>query len=140
MSEQSKEVDGAATQDALAEASAPKQNGEESLEELDTNLVDDAAPGSPSAKKKKSKKAKLKKAIGMGSKSEEGESSKSSSNPASKLTNEMIEQLLEMNPSLKGEVAGMSKDKAAEKIKSLDVADILTGMVVQDLLKTWDKC
>lgn len=78
------------------------------------------------AKPKKSKKAKIKKALGVGSK--DGDPG-SSSNPVSKLTPNMVEQLLEMNPSLKGEVAGMNKEKAAEILKKLEVADLLTGMV-----------
>lgn len=90
----------------------------------------DAAAASSSAKKKKSKKAKMKKVLGATSKDNGAASSSSSSaNPASKLTTGMVEQLLEMNPSLKGEVAGMDKEKAAEALKKLDVADLLTGMV-----------
>jgi glycylpeptide N-tetradecanoyltransferase len=41
-----------------------------------------------------------------------------------------VEQLLEMNPSLKSEVAGMGKEAATEAVKKLDVADLLTGMSV----------
>lgn len=83
----------------------------------------DTVTGSSKSKKKKSKKSRLKKALGVPGQDE------SSSNPASKLTPEMVEQLLEMNPSLGGEVAGMNKEKAAQILKKLDVADLLTGMV-----------
>ena len=95
-------------------------------EEAGDASAEDAADG-PTGKKKKSKKAKLKKALtgGGGSK----DVSSSSSNPASKLTSGQVEQLLEMNPSLKSEVAGLDKEKAADKLKKLDVADLLTGMV-----------
>lgn len=86
----------------------------------------EGVPSSSKSEKKKSKKARMKKAIGMGTKDEE---LSSSSNPASKLTSGMVEQLLEMNSSLRGEVAGMNKEKAAEILKKLDVADLLTGMV-----------
>ncbi len=41
----------------------------------------------------------------------------------------MVDQLLEMNPSLKSEVAGMDRDKAVEAVNKLDVSDLLTGMV-----------
>ena len=98
----------------------------------------DAVPINPSAKKKKSKKAKLKKAFGVsGSEDGNAEGSSGSANPASKLTTGMVEQLLEMNPSLKSEVAGMNKEKAAQTLKKLDVADLLTGMVTIAMLQPW---
>ena len=78
--------------------------------------------------KKKSKKARFKKLIG--GTQDAGEGSSSSSNPASKLTPGMVDQLLEMNPSLKGEVAGLDKSKAVEALKKLDVSDLLTGMSI----------
>lgn len=98
-------------------------------EPADNTSTDAVAVGS-STKKKKSKKAKLKKAFGVsGSEDGNAEGSSGSANPASKLTTGMVEQLLEMNPSLKSEVAGMNKEKAAQTLKKLDVADLLTGMV-----------
>lgn len=106
------------------------QDSAEDVESTDNKGSDAVAAGSTD-KKKKSKKAKLKQALGVGNKDDEDkESSGSSSNPASKLTSGMVEQLLEMNPSLKSEVAGMDKEKAAETLKKLDVADLLTGMSV----------
>lgn len=103
-------------------------------EELDEdepadNTNTDAAAVSSGAKKR-SKKAKLKKAFGSRKSADANvEGSSASANPASKLTPGMVEQLLEMNPSLKSEVAGMNKEKAAQTLKKLDVADLLTGMV-----------
>ena len=110
---------------ATATESRPTDNSVDDAEAGDAS-GEDAADGSK-GKKKKSKKARLKKAItgGAGSK----DASSSSSNPATKLTSGQVEQLLEMNPSLKSEVEGMDKDKAADKLKKLDVADLLTGMV-----------
>lgn len=106
------------------------QDSAEEVESTDNKETDAVAAGS-AAKKKKSKKVKLKQALGVGKREdEEKEASGSSSNPASKLTGGMVEQLLEMNPSLKSEVAGMDKEKAAETLKKLDVADLLTGMSV----------
>lgn len=89
---------------------------------------------SPAARKKKSKRAKLKSALGAGSHDAGASSSNNSTSPASKLTPGMVEQLLEMNPSLQSEVAGMDKEKAVEKLQQLEVADLLTGMVWQSLL------
>ena len=137
MTEESKEVDPKLDAEVVKDILANQDDEQESLsngdgdeeEPADGEAPDAVAAGS-SAKKKKSKRAKIKKSLGM-VKKEDGEASASSgsANPASKLTTEMVEQLLEMNPSLKGEVAGMDKEKAAEALKKLDVADLLTGMV-----------
>jgi len=103
-------------------------SGEEA-QPTDSKDPDSVAAGSAS-KKKKSKKAKLKKAFGVGKKEDgDKEALSSSSNPASKLTSGMVDQLLEMNLSLKSEVEELDKEKAAEELKKLDVADLLTGMV-----------
>ena len=112
-------INGTADQDSAEEVEASRSK--------DT----DAVAAASAAKKKKSKKAKLKQALSVGKKDDDDkETSGSSSNSAGKLTSGMVEQLLEMNPSLKSEVAGMDKEKAAEALKKLDVADLLTGMSV----------
>lgn len=135
MNVESKEVDPAVDADAVKEAIHENENEDASGEEVEEEEAaegesQDAAAAGSSAKKKKSKKAKIKKALGVLKKDDGAASgSSSSANPASKLTTEMVEQLLEMNPSLKNEVAGMDKVKAAEALKKLDVADLLTGMV-----------
>ena len=72
----------------------------------------------------------MKKMIGRG---KEGESSSrsepgSSTSTASKLTPGMVDQLMEMNPSLKAEMAGMDREKAVEAVKKMDVQDLLTGL------------
>lgn len=136
MSAESKEIDSKAQEEvinkALTSQGSTKTDNDETDEEESTEATNaDAIAATSSTKKKKSKKAKLKKAFGVGAKDDDSaEGSSSSSNPASKLTPGMVEQLLEMNPSLKSEVAGMNKDKAAEALKKLDVADLLTGMVI----------
>ena len=129
MSAESKEADFQVDAEIVSELVAETQNGKAATAEDGSDGEDTAEPvngdevaASSKSKKKKSKKARLKKAL-------MDESSASSSNPASKLTPEMVEQLLEMNPSLGGEVAGMNKEKAAQILKKLDVADLLTGMV-----------
>ncbi|KAL8916439.1 MAG: hypothetical protein Q9172_006308 [Xanthocarpia lactea] len=138
MAEESKEVDTTVDAEVVNETAEDKEEDTDVLSNEDGDDDEAAGGESPdavaagsSAKKKKSKKAKIKKALGIINK-EDGKASGSSSspNPASKLTTEMMEQLLEMNPSLKGEVAGMEKEKAAEALKKLDVADLLTGMSV----------
>ena len=135
MSQESKIIDPEVNEEIVSEVvTAAVANGknpaveDESDEEGPKDPADeDALAATSKSKKKKSKKSRMKKALGI-KESESGSSG--SSNPASKLTAEMVEQLLEMNPSLKGEVAGMDKEKAAEKLKTLDVADLLTGMSV----------
>ncbi|KAL8778246.1 MAG: hypothetical protein Q9213_007498 [Squamulea squamosa] len=138
MNEESKEVDPTVDAEVVKELLLSQGEGNESVSNEDGEEEESAEGQDPnavaagsSAKKKRSKKAKIKKALGV-VKSEGGEASgaSGSANPASKLTTEMVEQLLEMNPSLKGEVAGMDKEKAAEALKKLDVADLLTGMSV----------
>lgn len=135
MTEESKEADPAATADALGEILEGNGNeavsgGEVDEDEAAEGESQDAVAAGSNAKKKKSKRARIKKALGALTKEDEAVSgSSSSANPASKLTSGMVDQLLEMNPSLKSEVAGMDKEKAAETLKKLDVADLLTGMV-----------
>lgn len=142
MTEESKEVDPTVNADVVQEVSESIENENTSGGEVDEQdhaeaETQDAAAEGSSTKKKKSKKAKIKKALGALSKDDGGASSSSSStNPASKLTTGMVEQLLEMNPSLKGEVAGMDKERAAEALKKLDVADLLTGMVRDSIQPT----
>jgi glycylpeptide N-tetradecanoyltransferase len=123
MSSGSKEIDPALSEEAAKEVVEEVENGEGSEDEKpEASEGQDETTGK--AKKKKSKKSRMKAALTGGSK--DGESSKSSTN---KLTPGMVDQLLEMNPSLKGEVAGMGKEKAVETLKKLDVSDLLTGMV-----------
>ena len=116
----------ASEQTPLEPATIVSSLNDSSDEEITEPASQNTNQSSSKSKKKKSKKARIKKALGVGDHDEE---SAAASNPASKLTPEMMEQLLEMNPSLKGEVAGMTKDKAADVLKKLDVADLLTGMV-----------
>lgn len=133
MSEESKEIDPNGRKlahDAVSTLQSPRIGENDVDEDSLDNPHADTIPSASPAKKKKSKKAKFKQAFGVGGSEEDHENTpSSSSNPASKLTPGMVEQLLEMNPSLKSEVAGMDKKTAAQALKKLDVADLLTGMV-----------
>ena len=144
MSAESKEVDLPGEEDSAYEARNAVEKSE--LQDDDSGEEEGEAEGAESAntetvasnsttKKKKSKKAKLKRILG-GGKGNDTDGVNAASNPASKLTSGMVEQLLEMNPSLKGEVAGMNKERAAETLKGLEVADLLTGMVRSHWLYT----
>ena len=145
MAQESKEIDPKLDETIIhdemnsTEVASTSENDHDDAEEegIDAANKDGGATES-SATKKKSKRARLKKALGAGSSSDVGpsEGSSASANTASKLTTSMVEQLLEMNPSLKSEVAGMGKEEAAEAVKRLDVADLLTGMVIK-LAPVW---
>ena len=133
MSQESKAID-PNVHKLAHDAVSPSQISRIGENDVDEDSLDnthaDTIPSASPAKKKKSKKAKFKQAFGVGGSEEDHENTpSSSSNPASKLTPGMVEQLLEMNPSLKSEVAGMDKETAAQALKKLDVADLLTGMV-----------
>ncbi|KAL8661011.1 MAG: hypothetical protein Q9202_005991 [Teloschistes flavicans] len=136
MTEESKIIDPAVNAEAIQDTLDNQGNEITSAEDVDEEetadgeSADAVAVGSI-AKKKKSKKAKIKKALGVSDK-KEGDASvpSSSANPASKLTTGMVEQLLEMNPALKKEVAGLNKEQASEAVKKMDVADLLTGMAL----------
>lgn len=128
MSEESKIVDEELSRDVAADSltASAQSKSEDADQGEDDGQIGQGNEEEPAGKKKKSKKSKLKKALGKDDDPAEGSSS---SNPSSRLTTGMVEQLMEMNPSLKNEVANMDKNEAAEKLRSLDVASLLTGMV-----------
>lgn len=136
MPEESKECDPKVDEAVVDEMSKEKTtdipvDDESGEDERPGSTNSDAVAASSSAKKKKSKRAALKKKLfGVGGTERvNGEPSESSTKSGSKLTEEMVDQVLEMNPSLKSEVAGMDRDEAVEAVKKLDVSDLLTGMV-----------
>jgi glycylpeptide N-tetradecanoyltransferase len=91
--------------------------------EDDANNVEASAGGPTSKKKKKKLLGKLfnKDSEGQGPADVKSES---------KLTPEAIQSLLQMNPSLRAEIAGMDKPNAAETLRSMNVADFLTGLSI----------
>lgn len=130
MSEHSKLADSELAKETIEGLLRTGHGNEESEEDESVpSLTDGLSVASSTAKKKKSKKAKLKKMLGGSSHDAQVEGSQGPPNPANNITPGMVEQLLEMNPALKGEVAGLSNEKAAEALKKLDAADLMTGMV-----------
>lgn len=104
MNSASKEVDSRISEEAAKEAVAEVQDGKE---EQDGQVSEEnEAAAAASKTKKKSKKSKMK----------------------TVLTSGMAEEVLEMNPALKNELAG-SSEKAVDALKKLDVSQLLTGMV-----------
>jgi glycylpeptide N-tetradecanoyltransferase len=78
----------------------------------------------PPKKRKKSKKAKMK-AVLTG----KTDSAPDPPGPAgAKMTPDMMNTLLEMNPSLKGELSSLNKQQASELLKKMDVSELLTGL------------
>lgn len=131
---ESKESDPDITKEAFKEAideaaaAVKDDNVSEDEDEGPEASTTEGAAAEAAKTKKKSKKSKVKKALGMEG-GEKATPSGSGSTPASKLTTGMIEQLLEMNPSLKTEVEGMTPDQAAEALRKLNVSDLMTGLV-----------
>lgn len=105
-----------------------ESEAEEQPEDGAENTPDAASSGTGKAKKKKkkSKKAKLVSALTGNKSSEPGEPSK----PAAKLSDDSLKTLLDMNPSLKGELAGLPPEKAHEVLKKLDVSQLLSGLAL----------
>lgn len=103
MAAESKEVDPQLEEEEEEEVAEEKQN------DVDDQKDGACAGGSASTSSKGRKKLKKAK-------------------PKPALTDSMAEKVLEMNPALKGEIAGGS-EKAVDALKKLDVAQLLTGMV-----------
>ena len=85
------------------------------------------AESAPKKKKRKSKKKKVVEAI-TGKKDSAPDPPKPL---GSKMTPETLNALLEMNPSLKGELSSMNKQQAAELLKKMDVSELLTGLSLE---------
>jgi len=111
---------------------APLQAALESESETEDQVQDDTTTtGQPEpsdagkTKKKKSKRSKI--ASAMTGKSTSSDSSK----PAANMSEASIQTLLEMNPSLKGELAGLPPEKAQEMLKKMNISELLTGLTLK---------
>lgn len=49
---------------------------------------------------------------------------------ASKMSNDAIQTLLDLNPTLRNELSGLSKDQVKETLRKMDIAELLTGLSV----------
>ena len=76
---------------------------------------------------KKGKKGK-KKAPGENSGDDEG--TEAAPKTAAKLSTSQAKALLDMNPSLKGELGNVSEKQAADMVKKMDLASLLSGMSI----------
>ncbi|KIX00476.1 uncharacterized protein Z518_10616 [Rhinocladiella mackenziei CBS 650.93] len=102
-----------------SEAEVQPQDGAENTQDSPS-----VAAAKSKKKKKKPKKSKLVSAITGHKSPEAAESSK----PAAKLPDDSLKTLLDMNPSLKGELSGLPPEKAHEMLKMMDMSQLLGGM------------
>lgn len=101
-----------------------ESENEEQTEQGTETTQDTTGTGTdkPKKKKKKSKKAKLVSAL-TGNKSD----STDSPNP---VPADVVKTLLDANPALKGELAGMPPEKAGELLRKMDVSQLLSGLSI----------
>ncbi|KIW30333.1 uncharacterized protein PV07_06083 [Cladophialophora immunda] len=106
-----------------SESDVEEQHHDETTES--TQDAAGTASGEAKKKKKKSKKSKLVSTI-TGKKSPEEPTDPSK--PAANLSSDSLKTLLDMNPALKGELSGLSPEKANELLKKMDVSQLLSGL------------
>jgi glycylpeptide N-tetradecanoyltransferase len=112
-----------------ATVSNVSESAEDQAPAIDGTISSDAADETTSKKKKKRKSKKKAPSTDVAhSPSSPAESS--SNKVASKLTSQMADSLLEMNPSLRGELGSIDKSKARELLKKMELSDLLTGMSI----------
>ena len=92
----------------------------------DTTQPTEASSATAVKRKKKSKK--LKSILTGDSESSKPSTSDNAKSAGSRMTPQMIDSLLEMNPSLRGELGSMDKSQAAEVLRKMDASQLLTGL------------
>lgn len=111
---------------AEPQESKGKAPTQEPRDDANAHAADSAeAPSSTTTKGASEKKEK--KPLTSDIKDKLGKLSRSS-NDEKKVTPQMLDSLLRMNPALAGELAGMPHDKAVETLGNMNVADLLTGL------------
>lgn len=93
-----------------------------------SNISSDPADDTTTKRKKRKPKKKAPSIDVDTSTSPPAESS--SNKAASKFTPQMADSLLEMNPSLRGELGSIDKSQAREILKKMELPDLLTGMSI----------
>ena len=96
---------------------------EEQPGQATTEGMGESAEKPKKKKKKKSKKSKLVSALTGNKSAEPADSTKP-------LSNDVVKTLLDANPALKGELAGMPPEKAGELLKKMDVSQLLSGLSI----------
>ncbi|ERF68035.1 Glycylpeptide N-tetradecanoyltransferase [Endocarpon pusillum Z07020] len=110
---------------------ATVSNASESTEEQST-VKDSTTSSNPAAETttKKKKRMLQKQGDPLHTDKSTASSEESSNKAASKLTPQMADSLLEMNPALRGELGTLDKSKAREMLKKMNISDLLTGMSI----------
>lgn len=106
---------------AAPEAESDNESGTEQTEQTDGASVP-SSDTTVAKKKKKSKRSKITSAL-TGSTS-------SDSTTKSKISQDQINTLLEHNPSLRGELSGLTPSQAQAIISSMDPSQLLTGLTL----------
>lgn len=114
---ESKEIEGKATPGA--EETSNVQTANPSIAE---NAAQPTSAAEDVSTDKKGKKA-------LGKKSQD-ETEQGPSTAGKKITPDVAQSLLEKNPALKGELAGLDKQKATEALRNMNIADLLTGLAI----------
>lgn len=101
-------------------------------DDVKTKAVDPAptTPPEPHATTDKPSEAKKKELLGKKGTDATEQGPSGENRPATKMSAKDAKSLLEMNPSLKNEMAGLDGDKAAEALQKMNIADLLTGLSV----------
>ena len=104
------------------ESESENESGTEQVGQTDGIASSASDPSVPKKKKKKSKRSKIAAAL-TGS-----QSGDSASKP--KVSQANIDALLEMNPSLRGELSGLSPSQAQTLLSRMDPAQLMTGLSI----------
>lgn len=107
---------------AAIESESDNESGTEQVLQTDGTAPSASDPTAAKKKTKKSKRSKIASAL-TGSTS-------SDSTSKSKVSQANIDALLEMNPSLKGELSGLSPSQAQTLLSSMDPSQLLTGLTL----------
>jgi glycylpeptide N-tetradecanoyltransferase len=113
-----------------ATVSNESESADEQSTTIDSITTSEPAGESTTTKKKKKRKSEKQASSNNADPSTSSSTESSSQNPVSKFTPQMIDSLLEMNPSLRGELGSVDKNQATEMLKKMNIADLLTGMSI----------
>lgn len=106
---------------------ATVSNGDDAVEESNADEINEQATGTETAGLADPTAPSLKQKIKQKLKKKAGDEESTDSKGAAKMTPKVVDELLALNPALKGELGGMDKAKAAEAIKKMDISELLTG-------------
>ena len=107
---------------------ATVSNGDGDVEDSNADQINEQATGTETAGLADPTTPSLKQKIKQKLKKKAGDDENAGSKSTTKVTPKVVDELLALNPALKGELGGMDKAKAAEAIKKMDISELLTGV------------